>query len=209
MTVFQNQGTGKRRVAFSAPFPGKIVPIHLAELGGELIAQKDSFLCGAKGVSIGIAFQRRLGTGFFGGEGFVMQRLQGDGLAFVHAGGTLMQRDLKPGEILRVDTGCVVAFTPTVDFDIEYVGNIKSALFSGEGISLPRCAVRAESGCNRCPSAGWRIGSSRRAPKSGGSQREEGIGFGRFRAVVPEPVSGPPTRKVLPSAGRVAPWRWI
>ncbi len=134
MTVFQNQASDKRHVAFAAPYPGKIVAVHLAELGGELIAQKDSFLAAAKGVSIGIAFQRRLGVGFFGGEGFIMQRLQGDGYAFVHAGGTLLERTLAPGELLRVDTGCLVAFQPSVDYDIQAVGGIKSALFGGEGL---------------------------------------------------------------------------
>jgi uncharacterized protein (TIGR00266 family) len=134
MTVFQNQGAGKRRVAFGAPYPGKIIPYHLAELGGELIAQKDSFLCAAKGVSIGIAFQKKLGVGFFGGEGFIMQRLQGDGWAFCHAGGTIAERTLAPGEILRMDTGCLVALQPSVDYDIQYVGNVKSAIFGGEGL---------------------------------------------------------------------------
>uniref|UniRef100_UPI00404A3C37 TIGR00266 family protein n=1 Tax=Cephaloticoccus sp. TaxID=1985742 RepID=UPI00404A3C37 len=134
MTVFQNQGTGKRRVAFGAPYPGKIIPVRLSEVNGELIAQKDSFLCAAKGVSIGIAFQRRLGAGLFGGEGFIMQRLTGDGLAFVDAGGTLHERTLGPGETLRVDTGCIVAFERSVDYDIKMVGGIKSALFGGEGL---------------------------------------------------------------------------
>src|SRR6186713_1846668 len=134
MTVFQNQGAGKKHVAFGAPYPGKILPMHLAELGGELIVQKDSFLCAAKGVSVGIAFQRRLGAGLFGGEGFIMQRLTGDGWAFVHAGGTLYERDLLPGEFLRVDTGCIVAFQPTINYDIQMVGGIKSALFGGEGL---------------------------------------------------------------------------
>src|SRR6187402_1661477 len=134
MTVFHNRTSQKRRVAFGAPYPGKIVPIHLAEIGGELIAQKDSFLAAAKGVSIGIAFQRRLGVGLFGGEGFIMQRLQGDGWAFVHAGGTLQERTLQPGELIRVDTGCIVAFQPTVNYEIQYVGKIKSALFGGEGL---------------------------------------------------------------------------
>ncbi|MBL9200678.1 MAG: TIGR00266 family protein [Opitutaceae bacterium] len=134
MTVFQNQGMGKRRVAFAAPYPGKILPVHLADLGGELIAQKDSFLCAAKGVSVGIAFQKKIGAGFFGGEGFIMQRLTGDGWAFVHAGGTLHERTLSPGEVLRVDTGCIVAFQPTVAYDIQFVGGIKSALFGGEGL---------------------------------------------------------------------------
>ena len=134
MTVFQNQGSGKRRVAFGAPYPGKIIPLHLAELGGELITQKDSFLCAAKGVSVGIAFQKRLGTGLFGGEGFIMQRLQGNGWAFVHAGGTLYERTLQPGDTLRVDTGCIVGFQPSVDYDIQMVGGIKTAFFGGEGL---------------------------------------------------------------------------
>jgi uncharacterized protein (AIM24 family) len=134
MTVFLNRAPQKRRIAFGAPYPGKIVPVHLAELGGELIAQKDSFLAAAKGVSVGIAFQRRLGVGLFGGEGFIMQRLQGDGWAFVHAGGTLQERTLGGGEVIRVDTGCIVAFQPSIQYDIEYVGKIKSALFGGEGL---------------------------------------------------------------------------
>src|SRR6187397_562769 len=134
MTVFLNRANGKRKVAFGAPYPGKIVAVHLAEVGGELIAQKDSFLAAAKGVSVGIAFQRRLGVGLFGGEGFIMQRLQGDGWAFVHAGGTLLQRELKAGETMRIDTGCIVAFQPSVAYDIQYVGKIKSALFGGEGL---------------------------------------------------------------------------
>lgn len=134
MTVFLNRSGQKRKVAFGAPYPGKIVPLHLAELGGELIAQKDSFLAAAKGVSVGIAFQRRLGVGLFGGEGFIMQRLQGDGWAFVHAGGTLQERTLAAGELIRVDTGCIVAFQPSVQYDIQYVGKIKSAIFGGEGL---------------------------------------------------------------------------
>jgi uncharacterized protein (TIGR00266 family) len=134
MTVFLNRSDQKRKVAFGAPYPGKIIALHLAELGGELIAQKDSFLAAAKGVSIGIAFQRKLGVGLFGGEGFIMQRLQGDGWAFVHAGGTLQERTLQAGEVVRVDTGCIVAFQPSVQYDIQYVGKIKSALFGGEGL---------------------------------------------------------------------------
>jgi uncharacterized protein (TIGR00266 family) len=134
MTVFLNRSGQKRKVAFGAPYPGKILPIHLSEIGGALIAQKDSFLAAAKGVSIGIAFQRRLGVGLFGGEGFIMQHLQGDGWAFVHAGGTLQERTLASGEVIRVDTGCIVAFQPSVTYDIQYVGKIKSALFGGEGL---------------------------------------------------------------------------
>src|SRR5687767_11493654 len=134
MTVFTNSGSGKQQVAFAAPYPGKILSMDLTQLGGELICQKDSFLCAAKGVSIGIAFQRRLGVGLFGGEGFIMQRLQGDGWAFVHAGGTLQERTLAPGELIRVDTGCIVALQPSVNYEIEYVGKIKSAIFGGEGL---------------------------------------------------------------------------
>jgi uncharacterized protein (TIGR00266 family) len=134
MTVFLNRSSQKRRVAFGAPYPGRIVPMHLAEIGGELIAQKDSFLAAAKGVSIGIAFQKKIGVGLFGGEGFIMQRLQGDGWAFVHAGGMLQERTLATNELLRVDTGCIVALQPSVHYDIEYVGKIKTALFGGEGL---------------------------------------------------------------------------
>ena len=134
MTVFHNRTTQKRKVAFGAPYPGKIVAVQLSGIGGELITQKDSFLAAAKGVSIGIAFQRRLGVGLFGGEGFIMQRLQGDGWVFVHAGGTLHERTLATGETIRVDTGCIVGFQPTVNYEIQYVGKIKSALFGGEGL---------------------------------------------------------------------------
>jgi uncharacterized protein (AIM24 family) len=135
MTVFQHQGTsGKQHVAFAAPYAGKILPMDLAQLGGKLICQKDSFLCAARGVSIGIAFQKRIGVGLFGGEGFIMQKLEGDGLCFVHAGGTVHALELAPGETLRVDTGCIVALQPAVEFDIQYVGNIKTALFGGEGL---------------------------------------------------------------------------
>lgn len=134
MTVFVNQAGGKRKIAFAAPYPGKIIPMHLAELGGELICQKDAFLCGAKGVSLGIAFQKKLGVGLFGGEGFIMERLTGDGHVFIHAGGTITARDLRANELIRVDTGCIVALQPSVGFDIEYVGKIKTALFGGEGL---------------------------------------------------------------------------
>jgi uncharacterized protein (TIGR00266 family) len=134
MTIFHNRSGQKKKVAFGAPYPGKIIAIHLSEIGGELVTQKDSFLAAAKGVSIGIAFQRKLGVGLFGGEGFIMQRLQGDGWAFVHAGGTLQERTLAPGELIRVDTGCIVAMQPSVNYEIEYVGKIKSALFGGEGL---------------------------------------------------------------------------
>ncbi|RMG73517.1 MAG: TIGR00266 family protein [Nitrospirae bacterium] len=134
MTAFTNRGSIKQHVAFGAPYPGKIIPFDLKEHGGEIICQKDGFLCAAKGISIGIAFQRRLGVGFFGGEGFILQRITGDGYAFVHAGGAIMEKELASGEVLRVDTGCLVAFENTVDYDVELVRGIKSALFGGEGL---------------------------------------------------------------------------
>jgi uncharacterized protein (TIGR00266 family) len=184
MTVFQHQGSGgKERVAFAAPYAGKIIPVDLRGIGGELICQKDSFLCAARGVSIGIAFQKKFGVGLFGGEGFIMERLQGDGLCFVHAGGTVHQVDLAPGEKLRVDTGCLVALMPGVSYDIEFVGKIKTALFGGEGIffatltgpgkvwlqSLPfsRLAGRIVSA-----SGGWR--------KEEGSVLDRAFGLGRM-----------------------------
>jgi uncharacterized protein (TIGR00266 family) len=134
MTVFTNGGGSVERVAFAAPYPGKILPMDLSKLGGELICQKDSYLCAAKGVSIGIAFQKKIGVGLFGGEGFIMQRLQGDGLVFAHAGGTVHTYDLNAGETLRVDTGCLVALQPSVNYDVQFVGGIKTALFGGEGL---------------------------------------------------------------------------
>ncbi len=134
MTVFQNQSQVKRKAAFAAPYPGKIVALHLKELGGNLLAQKDSFLCAAKGVALGIAFTRRFGAGLFGGEGFILQKLEGDGWCFLHAGGTLEERTLAPGETLRVDTGCIVALQPTVDYDIQMAGGVKTMLFGGEGM---------------------------------------------------------------------------
>ncbi len=134
MTAYTHTGIGKARVAFASPYPGKIIPIDLAEMGGKIICQKDSFLCAAKGVSVGIEFQKKLGTGLFGGEGFIMQKLEGDGLAFCHAGGHVMKRVLKPGEVLRVDTGCIVAYAQTIDYDIQFIGGIKNTLFGGEGM---------------------------------------------------------------------------
>ncbi len=134
MTAFTNTGQGKKKVSFAAPYTGKIIVFDLKQLGGKIIAQKDAFLCAAKGVSIGIEFQKRLGTGIFGGEGFIMEKIEGDGLAFAHAGGYIVERELKPGEILKVDTGCVVAYTPGVDFDIEFIRGIKNWMFGGEGL---------------------------------------------------------------------------
>jgi uncharacterized protein (TIGR00266 family) len=137
-TVYTNRAQDKQSVAFAAPCPGKIVPMDLRALGGTLICQKDAFLCAERGVSLGIAVQRKLSTGFFGGEGFIMQKLEGQGMAFVHAGGTVVRRELQAGQALLVDTGCVVAYTPSVGFDIQYVGKVKTALFGGEGLFFAR-----------------------------------------------------------------------
>lgn len=134
MTAFTNTGYGKQHVSFASPYPGKIIPMDLRSLGGKIICQKDAFLCAAKGVSVGIDFRRKLGVGFFGGEGFIMQKLEGYGKCFLHAGGTIYSRDLQPGEVLKVDTGCLVAMTRDVHYDIEFVGGVKTAFFGGEGL---------------------------------------------------------------------------
>ncbi len=134
MTAFTNSGQGKKKVCFASPYTGKIIAMDLQQLGGTIIAQKDAFLCAAKGVSVGIHFQRRLGVGIFGGEGFIMQKIEGDGMAFMHAGGFIIEKDLKQGEILKVDTGCLVAYMPTIDFEIEMVRGVKNVLFGGEGL---------------------------------------------------------------------------
>jgi len=134
MTAFTNVGQGKKRVSFASPYPGKIIPLDLSKYEGKIVAQKDSFLCAAKGVSIGIELQRKLGTGLFGGEGFIMQKLEGDGMAFVHAGGHVFEKILQPGEFLRIDTGCLVAYTRNINYDIQFVGGIKNTIFGGEGL---------------------------------------------------------------------------
>ncbi|MFN8289006.1 MAG: TIGR00266 family protein [Chitinophagaceae bacterium] len=134
MTAFTNAGQGKKKISFAAPYTGKIIPMDLQQLGGTIIAQKDAFLCAAKGVSVGIYFQRKLGVGIFGGEGFIMEKLEGDGMVFLHAGGYILEKTLNAGEVLKIDTGCVVAYTPTMQFDIEFVKGIKNFLFGGEGL---------------------------------------------------------------------------
>jgi uncharacterized protein (TIGR00266 family) len=136
ITDFTNTSRHKARVAFAAPYPGRIIPLDLAALGGSFLCQKDSFLCAARGIEVDVAFTRKLGAGLFGGEGFILQRLSGNGLAFVHAGGTIIERDLAAGETIKVDTGCLVAFAPSVDYDIRFVGGFKNALFGGEGLFL-------------------------------------------------------------------------
>ncbi|WP_395137955.1 TIGR00266 family protein [Schlegelella aquatica] len=178
-TVYTNQASGKKRVAFAAPYPGKILPMDLRSLGGTLLCQKDSFLCAARGVSLGIAFQQKLSVGFFGGEGFIMQRLDGDGLAFVHAGGTVVKRELQPGQTLLIDTGCVVAYTPSVEFEIQYVGKIKTALFGGEGVFLAKMTGPGTVWLQSLPFSRLASRVFAAAPQLGGS-REEGSLLGGF-----------------------------
>jgi uncharacterized protein (TIGR00266 family) len=172
-TVFTNQGHTKLRIAFAAPYPGKIIPMDLRQLGGMLICQKDAFLCAAKGVSLGMYLQQKMSTGFFGGEGFIMQKLEGDGLAFVHAGGTVVQRELQPGQTLLIDTGCVVAFTPNVNFEIQYVGKIKTALFGGEGLFFAKVSGPGTVWLQSLPFSRLASRVFAAAPQRGGS-REEG-----------------------------------
>ncbi|NKI96966.1 uncharacterized protein (TIGR00266 family) [Rhizobacter sp. SG703] len=178
-TVYTNQGQGKRKVAFAAPYPGKILPMDLRQLGGTLICQKDAFLCAAKGVSLGIFFQQKLSVGFFGGEGFVMQKLEGDGLAFVHAGGTVMKRELQPGQTLLIDTGCIVALTPNVNFEIQYVGKIKTALFGGEGLFFAKVTGPGTVWLQSLPFSRLASRVFAAAPQNGG-RREEGSVLGGF-----------------------------
>ena len=183
MTVFLNCGVGKKRAAFAAPYPGKILPVHLVEIGGELIVQKDAFLCAAKGVSVGIAFNKKIGVGLFGGEGFIMQRLQGDGWAFCHAGGTIVQRDLAMGDMLRVDTGCIVGFQRTVQYDMQFVGGIKSALFGGEGMYFATLRGPGRVWLQSLPFSRLADRIIAAAPRTGRGGREEGSilgGIGRL-----------------------------
>jgi uncharacterized protein (TIGR00266 family) len=176
-TIYTNQSTLKQRVGFAAPYPGKILPMNLKQLGGMLICQKDAFLCAARGVSLGIYFQQKLSVGFFGGEGFIMQKLEGDGLAFVHAGGTVMRRDLQPGQTLLVDTGCLVAMTPNVNFEIQYVGKIKTALFGGEGLFFAKVTGPGSVWLQSLPFSRLASRVFAAAPQRGGS-REEGSVLG-------------------------------
>jgi uncharacterized protein (TIGR00266 family) len=174
MTVFTNSGAGKARVAFGAPYPGKIIAMDLRALGGHLVCQKDSFLCAARGVSIGIAFQKKIGVGLFGGEGFIMQKLEGDGLCFVHAGGTIHHLDLAAGETLRVDTGCLVALQPSVNYDIQFVGKVKTALFGGEGIFFATLQGPGRVWLQSLPLSRMADRIYKAAPQTGGRRSEEG-----------------------------------
>ncbi len=178
MTQFTNNGHEASQVAFGSPYPGKIIPIDLTEYGGKIVCQKDAFLCAAKGTEVGIEFQKKLGTGFFGGEGFIMQKLEGDGLAFVHAGGTIIKKDLAAGQILKVDTGCLVALTQTVNYDIEFVGNIKSAVFGGEGLFFATLQGPGTVWIQSLPFSKLADRIIANAPSTGGSQQGEGSVLG-------------------------------
>ncbi|MCM5678074.1 TIGR00266 family protein [Schlegelella sp. S2-27] len=181
-TVYTNNGSSKQRVAFAAPYPGKVLPMDLKQLGGTLICQKDAFLCAARGVSLGIALQKKLSTGFFGGEGFIMQKLEGNGLAFVHAGGTVVRRELQAGQTLFVDTGCVVAYTPSVNFEIQYVGKIKTALFGGEGLFFAKMTGPGTVWLQSLPFSRLASRVFAAAPQTGGGGRGEGSVLGGFGA---------------------------
>ncbi|MBF0289530.1 MAG: TIGR00266 family protein [SAR324 cluster bacterium] len=182
MTHFTNVGSGKKRVAFGAPYPGKIIPVNMAQIGEELICQKDAFLCAALGTEVTITFNKKLGAGFFGGEGFILQKLRGDGMAFVHAGGTIVKKELK-GEILRVDTGCIVAFSSDIDYDIERAGNLKSMFFGGEGLFLATLQGHGAVYLQSLPFSRMADRILQHAPSAGGSDKGEGSilgGIGRL-----------------------------
>lgn len=173
MTAFTNTGRQKRKVSFAAPYTGKIIVFDLKQLGGKIIAQKDAFLCAAKGVSIGIEFQKKLGTGIFGGEGFIMEKIEGDGLAFAHAGGYIVEKELLPGEILKVDTGCVVAYTAGVDFDIEFISGVRNWMFGGEGLFFARLQGPGKVWLQSLPISRLAGRIFQYAPQTGG-RKEEG-----------------------------------
>ncbi len=174
MTVFTNASGQKRKISFASPYPGKIIPVHLTDFNGEFICQKDAFLCAAKGVSISIEFSKKIGRGLFGGEGFIMQKVQGDGLAFLHASGTVVKRELKAGEMLRVDTGCLVGFSRTVDYDIEFVGGIRNTIFGGEGMFFATLRGPGTVAIQSLPFSRLANRVLAYAPKSGGKSRGEG-----------------------------------
>ncbi|TDD99849.1 TIGR00266 family protein [Flavobacterium cellulosilyticum] len=174
MTAFINQNNTKGKVSFASPYPGKILPIDLTQFQGKFICQKSSFLCAAKGVSVGIEFSKKLGRGFFGGEGFIMQKIEGDGMAFVHSGGTMAKKELKAGEVLKVDTGCIIGFTKDVDYDIEFIGGIKNSVFGGEGLFYATLRGPGTVYIQSLPFSRLADRIIASAPKSGGNSRDEG-----------------------------------
>ena len=173
MTHFTNQGQGKRRVGFAAPYPGKIISVDMSKIGERLLCQKDAFLCAALGTKVSIAFNQKLGTGLFGGEGFILQQLEGDGKAFIHAGGTIVKKELR-GERLRLDTGCLVAFTPGIDYDIERAGNLKSMIFGGEGLFLATLQGTGTVWVQSMPFSRLADRILANAPSAGGARTGEG-----------------------------------
>lgn len=177
ITHFTNRGVGKKRVAFAAPYPGRIIPVNLAEFGGDLLCQKDAFLCAALGTKVDIAFNKKLGAGFFGGEGFILQRLTGDGMAFIHAGGTIVKKELK-GETLKIDTGCIVGFTAGIDYDIQKAGNLKSMVFGGEGLFLATLSGHGTVYLQSLPFSRMANRIIKHAPSTGGSKKGEGSVLG-------------------------------
>ncbi len=180
MTAYENVSSGKRKVSFASPYPGKIVPIDLQAFGGKFVCQKDAFLAAAKGVSVGVEFSRKLGRGLFGGEGFIMQKLEGDGMSFVHAGGTLARKELQAGEMLKVDTGCLVGFSQGVHYDIEFIGGIRNTLFGGEGIFYATLSGPGVVYIQSLPFSRLANRVIQYAPRTGGSQRGEGSVLGQI-----------------------------
>lgn len=184
MTIFTNEGAGKKKISFASPYPGKVIPIDLTEYGGKFVCQKDAFLCAAKGVAIGIEFSKRLGRGFFGGEGFIMQKLEGDGLAFVHSGGTTAKKVLAPGEKLKVDTGCIIGFTKDVDYNIEFIGGIRNSLFGGEGLFYATLTGPGTVFIQSLPFSRLAGRILAAAPQGGGNDKGEGSVLGKFGGMI-------------------------
>ena len=184
MTAYTNSGNSKKHVHFAAPYPGKVIALDVAQLGGKVICQKDAFLCAAQGTAIGIEFQKRIGVGLFGGEGFIMQKVEGDGLAFVHAGGTVIERELQAGDVLKVDTGCIVAFTQSIDYDIEFVGGIKNTFFGGEGLFFGTLKGPGKVWIQSLPFSRLADKIISSAPKMGGKRKGEGSILGGLGDII-------------------------
>lgn len=184
MTVFSNENVGKKKISFAAPYPGKVIPVDLTEFGGKFVCQKDAFLCAAKGVAIGIEFSRKLGRGLFGGEGFIMQKLEGNGMAFVHSGGTMAKKQLQPGERLKVDTGCIIGFTKDINYDIEFVGGIKNSIFGGEGLFYATLTGPGTVFIQSLPFSRLAGRILAAAPQGGGKDRGEGSILGGLGNII-------------------------
>jgi uncharacterized protein (AIM24 family) len=184
MTIFTNEIQGKKHISFASPYPGKIIPIDLTRYNNKFICQKDAFLCAAKGVAVGIEFSKKMGRGFFGGEGFIMQKLEGDGMAFVHAGGTMARKELAPGEVLKVDTGCIIGFTQDINYDIEFVGGIKNTVFGGEGLFFATLTGPGIVYVQSLPFSRLANRILQAAPQGGGKDKGEGSILGGLGDVI-------------------------